>query len=201
MQEGLAPMGPDDEPLNLHHMLQTPDEPIAEVTHSVRGMNPLEAAERLIELVRSNDDIANHADGCDAATLDAVENELGAVLPPSYRRLVAEFGTWDIAGQEFLGVYRTPAVGDALLGTATETLDARNRYGLPADLIVALLDGMGGLVVLDSSDPLPDGEYPVLAWKPGSTDRTKLERLSADFGTFALRLCESAVESWRGTAS
>ncbi|MFB9534765.1 MULTISPECIES: RICIN domain-containing protein [Streptomyces] len=32
MQQGLAPMGPDDNPLNLHHMLQTQDGPIAEVT-------------------------------------------------------------------------------------------------------------------------------------------------------------------------
>ncbi|MFD4142910.1 HNH/ENDO VII family nuclease [Streptomyces sp. NPDC058572] len=32
MQQGLAPMGPDDQPLNLHHMLQTQEGPIAEVT-------------------------------------------------------------------------------------------------------------------------------------------------------------------------
>ncbi|WP_329545889.1 polymorphic toxin-type HINT domain-containing protein [Streptomyces sp. NBC_01356] len=35
MQQGLAPMGPDGKPLNLHHMLQTQDGPIAEVTHSM----------------------------------------------------------------------------------------------------------------------------------------------------------------------
>ncbi|GAA2655320.1 HNH/ENDO VII family nuclease [Paractinoplanes durhamensis] len=35
MQQGLAPIGPDGKPLNLHHMLQTQDGPIAEVTHSM----------------------------------------------------------------------------------------------------------------------------------------------------------------------
>jgi RHS repeat-associated protein len=35
MKQGLAPMGPDDKPLNLHHMLQTQDGPIAEITHSM----------------------------------------------------------------------------------------------------------------------------------------------------------------------
>ncbi|MGW4116132.1 HNH/ENDO VII family nuclease [Actinosynnema sp. NPDC004786] len=35
MQQGLAPMGPDDRPLNLHHMLQTQDGPIVEITHSM----------------------------------------------------------------------------------------------------------------------------------------------------------------------
>jgi filamentous hemagglutinin len=32
MQEGLAPIGPDGRPINLHHMLQTQSGPIAEVT-------------------------------------------------------------------------------------------------------------------------------------------------------------------------
>ena len=35
MQQGLAPMGPDDLPVNLHHMLQTQDGPIAEITQSL----------------------------------------------------------------------------------------------------------------------------------------------------------------------
>lgn len=35
MQQGLAPMGPDDNPLNLHHMLQTQDGPMAEVTQTM----------------------------------------------------------------------------------------------------------------------------------------------------------------------
>ena len=35
MQQGLAPMGPDDRPINLHHMLQTQRGPIAEITHSM----------------------------------------------------------------------------------------------------------------------------------------------------------------------
>ncbi|WP_329320450.1 LamG-like jellyroll fold domain-containing protein [Streptomyces sp. NBC_01262] len=39
MKQGLAPMGPDDKPLNLHHMLQTQDGPIAEVTHSMHFEN------------------------------------------------------------------------------------------------------------------------------------------------------------------
>ncbi|MFI9114113.1 HNH/ENDO VII family nuclease [Streptomyces venezuelae] len=39
MQQGLAPLGPDGQPLNLHHMLQTQDGPIAEVTHSMHFGN------------------------------------------------------------------------------------------------------------------------------------------------------------------
>ncbi|AZM46617.1 hypothetical protein DMB38_13070 [Streptomyces sp. WAC 06738] len=160
-------------------------------------MNAVEASERLIELVRGNDDISNHADGCDAGRMAAAENDLGVVFPPSYRRLIEEFGTWDIAGEEFLGVYQTPAMGQKLLGSVAETLDARSQYGMPSDLIVAMFDGMGGLVVLDSSQVNQEGEYPVLVWNPGVVDRESLERLGDDFGSFAFALCQRAVTRWR----
>jgi hypothetical protein len=160
-------------------------------------MSAVEMSERLIELVRGNDDIANHADGCDAETMAAAESALGVTFPPSYRRLIEEFGTWDIAGEEFLGVYQTPMMGQKLLGSVTETLDARNQYGMPSDLIVVMFDGMGGLVVLDSSKVDQAGEYPVLVWHPGVADREGMERLGDDFGCFAFALCQRAVTRWR----
>ncbi|MFD5325422.1 SMI1/KNR4 family protein [Streptomyces sp. NPDC127092] len=157
----------------------------------------VEASERLIELVRRNDDIANHAAGCDAETVAAAENELGMAFPTSYRLLIKEFGTWDIAGEEFLGVYQTSAMGSKLLGSVAETLDARRRYGMPSDLIAVMFDGMGGLVVLDSSRVDQEGEYPVLVWNPGVADRQSMERLGDDFGSFAFALCQRAVTRWR----
>ncbi|MFC8817837.1 SMI1/KNR4 family protein [Streptomyces rochei] len=160
-------------------------------------MNAVEASERLIELVRGNDDIANHADGCDVGTMATAESDLGVPFPPSYRRLIEEFGTWDIAGEEFLGVYQAPALGQKLLGSVVETLDARSRYGMPSDLIVAMFDGMGGLVVLDSSQADQGGEYPVLVWNPGIADRESMERLGDNFGSFAFALCQRAVTRWR----
>ncbi|MFG2402154.1 SMI1/KNR4 family protein [Streptomyces lydicus] len=117
--------------------------------------------------------------------------------PPSYRRLVEEFGTWDIAGEEFLGVYQTPAMGKKSLGSVTETLDARSQLGMPSNLIVAMFDGMDGMVVLDSSQVNKEGEYPVLVWNPGVVDRESMERLGDDFGSFAFALCQRAVTRWR----
>ncbi|WP_329545888.1 SMI1/KNR4 family protein [Streptomyces sp. NBC_01356] len=160
-------------------------------------MSAIEASERLIELVRGNDDIAHHADGCDAGTIAVAERDLGVTFPPSYRRVIEEFGTWDIAGEEFIGVYQTPALGQKLLGSVTETLDARSQYGMPSGLIVAMFDGMGGLIVLDSSRVDQEGEYPVLVWNPGIADRQSMERLGDDFGSFALSLCQRAVTRWR----
>ncbi|KOV76104.1 hypothetical protein ADL01_16820 [Streptomyces sp. NRRL WC-3618] len=160
-------------------------------------MSAVEDSERLIELVRANDDIANHADGCDTGTITAAERDLSVMFPPSYRRVIEEFGTWDIAGEEFLGVYQTPAMGQKLLGSVTETLDAHSQYGMPSDLIVVMFDGMGGLIVLDSSQADQEGEYPILVWNPGVADRQSMERLGDDFGSFALSLCQRAVTRWR----
>jgi hypothetical protein len=148
----------------------------------------VEASGRLIALVRANDDIANHGDGCDSQMMVAAEHDLGVTFPPSYRRLIEEFGTWDVAGEEFLGVYRTPAMAAGLWGSVRETRVARDRYGMPSELIAAMFDGMGGIVVLDASRPDSDGEYPVLVWNPGTVDR-----LGDDFGSYALGLCERAV--------
>jgi hypothetical protein len=163
-------------------------------------MSAIESSERLIELVRGNDEIANHADGCDEGTIAAAERDLSTTFPPSYRRVIEEFGTWDIAGEEFLGVYQTPAMGQKLLGSVAETLDAHSQYGMPSDLIVVMFDGMGGLIVLDSSQVDQEGEYPVLVWNPGITDRQSMERLGDNFGSFALSLCRRAVTRWRGSS-
>ncbi|MEW2188234.1 SMI1/KNR4 family protein [Streptomyces cellulosae] len=162
-------------------------------------MNAIQASEQLIELIHRNEDIANYADGCDAETMAAAEDALGISFPPSYRYLIEEFGTWDIAGEEFLGVYTTPAMGSTLLGSVAETLDARNQYGMPPNLIVVMFDGMGGLVALDSSHVDQQGEYPVVVWNPGVMHSEDAERLGEAFGPFAYAQCQRAVTSWRET--
>lgn len=160
-------------------------------------MTATEASEKLIDLILANEDIANRAEGCDAGQIAVAERDIGMTFPPSYRRLIEEFGTWDIAGEDFLGAYQTPAMGQKILGSVAETLGARNQYGLPLDLIVAMFDGMGGLIVLDASQPDQEHEYPVLVWNPESADRESMEKLGDNFGSFALRLCRRAVATWR----
>lgn len=157
--------------------------------------NAVDAGERLIRLIRKHAGQGNHGTGCDRATIRAAEQLLCAAFPPSYRRLVEEFGTWDIAGAEFLGVYLTSAAGETLLGSVTATLDARRQYGMPENLIAVMYDGMGGILVLDTSRPDADGEYPVLVWNPNVRDRDDMEKLGADFGTVALAMCQQAVRN------
>ena len=50
-------------------------------------------------------------------------------------------------------------------------------------------DDVWDVVVLDTSQPDADGEYPVLAWHPGVLDGGLMERIADSFGEFALDEC------------
>ncbi|MCO6011040.1 SMI1/KNR4 family protein [Actinoallomurus purpureus] len=147
----------------------------------------------LVELLRDNPESCRWTGGLSPEDLDRAERELGTAFPPAYRRFLAELGSCDVDGTEFLGVYRTPAIGDTLLGTVSETLQARTDPRFPPDLLVIQHDGMGGLVSLDVSRRDDAGESPVVVWDPGSADRGGPERLADDFGAYALRQCRRAL--------
>ncbi|GAA4626389.1 hypothetical protein GCM10023196_034440 [Actinoallomurus vinaceus] len=149
----------------------------------------------LVELLRGNPESCRWTGGLSPADLAGAERKLGASFPPSYRRFLAEVGSCEVDGTDFLGVYRTPAMGDTLLGTVSGTLDARTDPRFPADLLIIQYDGMGGLVCLDLSRRDGAGESPVVVWDPGSADRGGSERLADDFGSYALRQCTRALTS------
>ncbi|MYW68414.1 hypothetical protein GTY65_30710 [Streptomyces sp. SID8379] len=159
-------------------------------------MNGPEATERLIALMRENDDIAHFADGCSEEMITTAEEQIGLNFPPSYRKFLSVVGTCDIAGEEFIGLYQTPGMGEKLLGSVSETLDARS-HGLPTAFIVVMFDGMGGLIVLDTSSRDTEGEYPIRVWNPGDTDLNDSEVLGQNFGTYALNVSQKAVDRWR----
>ncbi|MGW2818245.1 SMI1/KNR4 family protein, partial [Streptomyces sp. NPDC001415] len=148
----------------------------------------LEAVEELISLVHANEDEANHLGVCDFRLIDAAEQAMGVRFPPSYRRFIEEFGSLDIAAEDFLGVYKTPMGGDTLWGSSHETLNARN-VGMAHELIAIQQDGMGGIYVLDSSRPDDRGEYPVMIWEVWRSTDAPMEIQGDSFGEFALRAC------------
>lgn len=152
-------------------------------------MTAVEAAESLIHLVHEYSDVSNFADGCSDEMVRAAEEQLGVVFPPSYRRVVHELGTRDIAGLEFLGVYQTPSMGDQLLGTVRDTLALRAALDLPPSMFQVKVDDLG-FVVVDTAELDNAGEGPVLDWAAygGVT-----KRLGDSFGEYALEACRAAV--------
>ncbi|MCL8017446.1 SMI1/KNR4 family protein [Streptomyces sp. AS02] len=156
-------------------------------------MSGIESVTSLIELLRSHPDACNWTGGLSSQDISLAEHQLGASFPPSYRYFLTELGSCEAASTEFLGIYRTPAMGDRLLGTVSETLDAREDPRFPSHLLVIQYDGMGGLISLDVSQQDAQGESPVVAWDPGADARGGPEHLAEDFGTYALRECTRAL--------
>ncbi|MDH6440681.1 hypothetical protein M2158_009222 [Streptomyces sp. SAI-144] len=153
-------------------------------------MTGMEASRQVIDLVRANEDTAQHGRGCSPEIIARAERELGLTFPPSYRLLIEEFGSWDVSSSEFLGIYQTEAAGDVLLGSVAETLDARAEVGMPQELMVVMLDDVWLFAVLDTSQPDEDGEYPVFAWNPGVLDGGLMEKIADSFGEFVLKECQ-----------
>lgn len=118
---------------------------------------------------------------------------MGLVFPPSYRRLIEEFGTWEIPPIEFPGVYKTPALGDKLLGSPAYTLEDCEVLGLPHHFMVVMHDDVWEVVVLDTSQPDQEGECPVYAWNRGVLEGGLMEKVSDNFGEFALAECRQKL--------
>lgn len=156
-------------------------------------MSGVDSVRELVELIQNNPDEANFTGGLSEEDIAHAETELAATFPPSYRFFLAELGSCEAGSVELLGVYRTAALGDRLLGTVSETLDTRDDDRFPRDLLVIEYDGMGGIISLDSSAPDEGGEYPVVVWDPGADARGGPERLADDFGTYALRHCQAGL--------
>ncbi|MDH6139462.1 hypothetical protein P3T35_001462 [Kitasatospora sp. GP30] len=156
-------------------------------------MSGVESVAALVRLLRAHPDTCRWTGGLGPADLARAERELGSPFPSSYRYFLAELGSCEADGTDFLGVYRTAALGDTLLGTVEATLDARTDERFPRELLVIQYDGMGGLVSLDTAQRDADGEHPVVVWDPGSGDRGGPERLADDFGSYALRQCSRSL--------
>jgi antitoxin YobK len=148
-------------------------------------MSGVDSVRELAELIRNNPDRANFTGGISEEDVERAERELSTTFPPSYRYFLRELGSCEAGGVDLMGIYRTPARGDQLLGTVSQTLETRADERFPAELLVIEYDGMGGIISLDSSRTNEDGEYPVVAWDPGG-----VEQLDDDFGTYALRRCQ-----------
>jgi hypothetical protein len=84
-------------------------------------MSGIESISALVELLRNNPESCNWTGGLSAQDISQVEDQLSVSFPPSYRYFLSELGSCEAGSTEFLGICRTPAMGNTLLGTVAET--------------------------------------------------------------------------------
>src|SRR5262245_48448018 len=99
-------------------------------------MSGVESVVACVDLLREHPERCSWTGGLGPHDIARAEAELRTSFPPSYRLFLSELGSCEADGDDFLGVYRTAAMGDVLLGTVRETLDARADLGLPPALLV-----------------------------------------------------------------
>jgi hypothetical protein len=107
--------------------------------------------------------------------VDAVERELGVLLPWSYRTFLRHFGVAWVAGHQVFGLPRHRLWGDVVL------MNHLVGPALAAAYVMVSRDRRGQVYCLDTSCPRADGECPVVVLGPdlGGTPvaRTFLEFL------------------------
>jgi len=114
--------------------------------------------------------------------ITAAEEALGCTFPPSYRAFLRTWGGIALPTHlgivhDFVGVSSADSDGDVV----ARTLRAREERRLAEHLVVV---GMGAQsqewFLLDSSKPLPNGEYPVLMYD--ARDNAVDQQFYDDFG-------------------
>lgn len=118
--------------------------------------------------------------------IEAAEEALGVTFPPTYRRFVAELGTGYVGPRKLYGVTAESVHNPDVRGGIWYTLDQRERYGFPEHLVIVGDTGMGEFYVLDTSQPDPLGEFPVVIWFAGGSpeDHQARDTVAPDFGSY-----------------
>ncbi len=108
--------------------------------------------------------------------IDRLEALLGARLPGSFRRFLAEYGGGGIVSAEVSGIEENDAENDSGGTVLGDTVVCRSDYGLPHDLVVMYFHDNEVCWCLDTSRFIDD-ECPVVSY---SLFTKKVEREISD---------------------
>jgi hypothetical protein len=145
----------------------------------------IELVERVRQRLQRQENPVRIAGPVPEAAISAAEEALGCTFPPSYRTFLRTFGGIALPTHlgivhDFIGV--APNAPDSeSTDVVGRTLKAREERKLGEHLVVV---GMGAefqeWFCLDSSRPLPNGEYPVLMFD--ARDNALDQQFYDDFG-------------------
>ena len=122
------------------------------------------------------------------------ERRLGLRLPPTYRRFLLELGAGSFGSEEIYGAIDLDVERSAAPDAVWSTVFARERSGLPADLVIIGIDGdeVTCLRILPKAE-----EGPVIAINAGLGADAGTRRVALDFGAHLLSLVERELAPGR----
>jgi hypothetical protein len=136
----------------------------------------------IVKLIRTLGDEAVFVGKADENRINFIEQELGVILPASYKSFLREYGLAVLPGFVILGngLSAVPACLDS-------TLDWR-KYGLPPAMVVIEDEGTDWIFCLETSKN-KFGECPVVDWEQNHGNGKESFENFSDF--FEARLKES----------
>ncbi len=155
----------------------------------------IELVERVRQRLGHQDNPVRIAGPVPEAAIAAAEQQLDCTFPPSYRTFLRTFGGIVLPTHlgivhDFVGV----APGDGDGDVVARTLRGRDERKLPEHLVVV---GLGAQhqewFCLDTSKPLPNGEYPVLMFD--ARDNALDQQFYEDFGQMLEEVLGFVAES------
>lgn len=113
-----------------------------------------------------------------------LEARLGVVLPPSYRKMLSEFGILGFDAQDIYGLGLTGL--DARNAPSVLATEDERRRGLITDQMIWIMSsGYGPIFVIDCAERREDGECPVYEVSTGGY-KTGKARVAESFGDFLM---------------
>lgn len=147
--------------------------------------------EKAIELILQNKNLVDlNFYHCSEETISKIKYLLDIQLPTSYIKFLKDIGYLSFRSENVFGVHKEDLTKSSMI---TWTLEARNKWGMPKNLVIIheLGDGTRDCLQINENDP---DKSPVVEYHdPDSPVRI----LAPDFGTFLLDLVQQEIEYQR----
>ena len=127
---------------------------------------------------------------CSECSIKKIEQILKSKMPSDYVQFLRTFGLLNFGCEEVFGIFRDE-IEKIYQGNMTrETLDERNNFGMPKNLVIIHKLGDGTFDCLQINEEDPDKSPVVEYHDPNSPVRV----LAPNFGTFLLELVQQEIK-------
>lgn len=155
--------------------------------------------EEAVKLIINNFDVSEYAiDGIYTdEEIKYAEQILHLVFPKSYKEFLKKYGSVEVKSLDVMGLSRYNHQNSGYGGVVWNTLNDRNKFSIPNDIIKLEHIGDGSYYALDLSQMNDENECPVVIWPIGGYETAPvLEIVAPDFGTWFLNEVKEQIR-WK----
>lgn len=147
-----------------------------------------------IRALRENDMPVLGTTGATEENIRQIEARLGVSLPPSYRKMLSDFGALEFGTTEIYG-WLSQGIDAKFATNVVHTTERDRRDGrISGTMVPFLTSGYGPFFVMDCTDIGLDGEAAIYEISPAGYERGK-DRLADSFGAFLIEEVDRALQT------